>query len=396
MKICLVSNLYPPSVIGGAEIVVENVANELVKRGHHVTVITTQTEGRSTVEEIKGVKIYKINPWNLYTFYNHQKQPALIKPIWHLIDLWNPHSYLTVKNILKKEMPDIVNIHNFKGISLSVFSAVKSLNLPLVFTAHDYSLICIKANLLDRHHEICTDPYLICTQYNKIQRYLVNAKPDIVTAPSNFVIEQLKMSGLFNGTRTIKLPLGIQLMNEKKEKSYQNIDILYIGALSKHKGVHILINAFKELKNKKVRLHILGKGGDEEELKRISSDDKRITFYGFINGDELTDFYQKMNLTVVPSIWYDNSPMVIYESLRSATPVIGSKIGGIPELIEEGRNGFLFEAGNVNELKDILENLILNIPELKKLEQGAFESVKKYSIDNHMAKLENIYHSLQK
>lgn len=394
MKICLISNLYPPSIIGGAEVVVEKVANEFVKRGHDVIVITTNAEGRTVVEDIGGVIVYRINPLNLYNFYNHQKQSILIKPVWHFIDLWNPHPYIKVKNILKKEMPDIVNVHNFKGLSLSVFSAVKSLNIPLVFTAHDYSLICLKANLLNKNHEICTDPSKLCTQYNKIQKYLVNSKPDIITAPSEFIIKQLKDSGLFDGIKTIKLPLGIPLINEKKEKSYEIIDILYVGALSKHKGVHILINAFKGLKNKRIRLHILGKGSDEDELKKNSSSDERIIFHGFKEGDELIKFYQRMNITIVPSIWYDNSPMVIYESLRNATPVIGSKIGGIPELIEEDYNGFLFEAGNVDELKEILRKLIFNPSKLMKLEQGAFESVKKYSMEKHIIKLENIYNEL--
>jgi len=75
----------------------------------------------------------------------------------------------------------------------------------------------------------------------------------------------------------------------------------------------------------------------------------------------------------------------------NGTPVIGSGIGGIPELIEDGYNGHLFEAGNVVELKDKLENLIKNPSELKKLEDGAFESVKKYSMDMHIRKLEKIY-----
>ncbi|MCW3128987.1 MAG: glycosyltransferase family 4 protein [Methanophagales archaeon] len=394
MKICFMSNLYPPFVMGGAETSVKRIAEGLIKRRHDVLVITTSPNRKSSIEDINGVKLYRINPLNLYAMYNHQNQPELLKPVWHVIDLWNPHSYIIIKNILKKEMPDIVHINNFKGLSLSAFSAAKRLNLPLIFTAHDYSLICPKANLLRGSGEICITPSRFCVLYGRIQKYLIDNKPDLVTAPSQFVIDKLKSSRLFRGIKTMKIPLGIELSDEKAEKKYDVIDILYAGELSKHKGVHVLINAFKGLKSENIRLHILGKGNDADEFKKIAGSDRRIIFHGFVSGESLMQLYLKANVTVVPSIWYDNSPVVIYESLMNGTPVIGSRIGGIPELIEAGCNGFLFTAGNVDELKEILKDLIRNPFELKRLEDGAFESVRKYSMDMHIRRLEEIYYSL--
>ena len=391
MKICFISNLYPPFVLGGGEISVKRTAEGLVKKGHDVLVITTSPNGKTSIEEVGGLKVYRINPVNLYVMYNHQNQPELLKPIWHVVDLWNPHSYLVVKNILKKEMPDVVHINNFKGLSLSVFSSAKRLNLPVVFTAHDYSLICPRANLLHGSGEICNTPSIFCMLYNKVQKYLVDNKPDLVTAPSQFVIDKLKEAGLFEDVKTIKLPLGIKLNDEKAEKRYDMIDILYVGGLSRHKGVHILINAFKSLEYKNIKLHIVGKGADAEEIKKIAISDQRIIFHGFVPDEELMQLYQKANITVVPSIWYETFGLVILESFKYGTPVIGSKIGAYPDLIKNGYNGLLFEVGNVDELKGMLESLIENPSELKKLEEGAFESVKKYSMDMHIRKLEKIY-----
>lgn len=390
-QICFISNLYPPFIIGGAEISVGRVAEGLVKRGHDVSVITTSPNGKSSIEDIKRVKIYQINPLNFYVMYKHQNQPEILKPIWHGIDLWNPHSFIVVKKILKKEMPDVAHINNFKGLSLSAFSVTKRLNLSLIFTAHDYSLICPRGDLLHGSSEICTDPVGLCKAYAKIQKYLVDNKPDLVTAPSQFVIDKLKERGLFKDRKTMKLPLGIELRNEKAEKSYDTLDILYAGALSKRKGVHILINAFKSLKAENIKLHIVGKGKDKDEFKRIAGTDRRIFFYGFVPDGELRRLYQEANVLVVPSIWYDNSPMVIYESFMNGTPVIGSRIGGIPELVEEGYNGLLFEAGNVDELKEILEYPLKNSDMLKRLEEGAFESVQKYDMGEHIIKLEEMY-----
>jgi len=230
MKICLISNLYPPFMLGGAEISVRRDAEGLLKKKHEVLVITTSPNRKSSIEDINGVKVYRTNPLNLYAVYNHQNQPEFLKPIWHGFDLWGPHSYVVVKNILKKEVPEVVHINNFKGLSLSVFSAVKRLNLPLIFTAHDYSLICPRANLVNGSGEICNNPSRLCKAYVKIQKYLVNNKPDVVTAPSQFIIDKLKASGLFEGVKKIKLPLGIKLNDEKAEKKYDGLDILYEGA----------------------------------------------------------------------------------------------------------------------------------------------------------------------
>lgn len=395
MKICFISNLYPPSIIGGAEISVKRAAEGLIKKGHEVIIITTTTNEKTSVEEVDGLKIYRIKPLNLYAMYNHQNQPELLKPIWHVIDLWNPHSYIIVKNILKKEMPDVVHVNNFKGLSLSVFSAAKRLSLPLIFTAHDYSLLCPRANLLNSSGEICTAPSRLCKAYVKIQKYLMDNKPDLVTAPSQFVIDKLKEDRLFEGVKTMKLPLGIELSGKKAEKGYDVIDILYVGGLSRHKGVHLLLNAFKKLEFKDIRLHITGKGKDENEFKKNAGSDQRIIFHGFVPDEELLKWYQKANVVVVPSIWYETFGLVILESFKCGTPVIGSKIGAYPDLIENRYNGFLFEAGNVGVLKDTLKNLVKNPSELKRLEEGAFESVKKYDMIGHIKKLEELYRAVQ-
>lgn len=396
MKICLISNLYPPNVLGGAEVSVKKVSEELVKKGHEVIVITTPFS-ENDVEIINGVKIYQVKPLNLYEIYHHPNQSMLLKPLWHIIDLWNPYDERIIENILKTENPDVVHIHNFKGLSLSSFAPAKSLKIPLVFTAHDYSLVCMRANLLNSSGEICKNPSALCKIYNQIQKHLAKNKLDLLISPSQFVINKLKSNGLFKDVKSKKIPLGIELKdNEKFEKDYSQTNILYVGNLGEHKGVHILLKAFRKIENMNIRLDIVGKGLCSEKLKSMSENDNRIKFHDFLEGKELIKMYQQANLTVVPSIWYDNSPMVIYESFSCRTPVIGSKIGGIPELIEDGFNGYLFEAGNVNELQKLLENLIDSPETLKKLEQGTYESVQRYTMDNHIKQLETEYQKLTK
>ncbi|KCZ70786.1 glycosyltransferase [Candidatus Methanoperedens nitroreducens] len=398
MKVCYISSFYPPLVFGGAEIYVQRISEKLVQQDHEVVVVTTNSKisVKPVIEKRNGVKIYRIHPINIYSIYNTLSKPDIIKPIWYMIDLLNIHSYIIIKNILMKEKPDIVHVHNFKGFSFA-FDAVKSHNLPLMFTMHDYFLECIKENLFRSCYTICQSPPLLCRSYIELQRYLKDNKPDIVTAPCQFVIDKLKNDGFFEKTRTTKLPLGIELGNNKKiEKEYEIIDILFAGRLNIYKGVHILINAFRQIKYKNIHLHIVGEGKEMEELKKIAEHNPDITFYGFVSENMLIELYKKANIAVVPSIWYETFGIVIIESFKFSTPVIASNIGGFPELVENGYNGFLFEAGNTDELKKILENLIENPQELKRLNDNAFESVKKYSMEEHTKKLMRLYEELLK
>lgn len=391
MKICLISCLFPPMVFGGAEICVKRTAEGLVKRGHEVLVITTSPDRDEYIERTDGIKVYRIDPRNLYPFYSSSKIPFMIKPLFYIIDLWNPFSYLRIKDILKRELPDIVHINNFRGLSLSTFSAAKDLNIPLIFTAHDYSLICLKGTLLKSSGKNCSTCSIICKFYNAMQKFIVNNQPDMIIAPSEFVLEKLNSKGLFRNSCMMKLPLGLELLDKNVEKKYDVINILYIGSLSKHKGLHILIDAFKNLKHDNIVLHIVGKGVDANLFENMASADGRIIFHGFIPDDKLNQLFKDVNITIVPSIWYDNSPMVIYESLSHGIPVIGSNIGGIPELIEDNYNGMLFEAGNIWELSNKISYLVDNQLELKRLAKNAIKSAEKYKLENHICRLERIY-----
>ncbi|MDI6723944.1 MAG: glycosyltransferase family 4 protein [Methanobacterium sp.] len=399
MKICQIIYTYPPYITGGADIYAERISKELVKKGHEVVVITTKpfdglSSLKTSVEMDDVIKVHRFYPLNIFSWINTAEKSIFQKMIWNALDIWNLHPYLVIKNILKKEKPDVVHIHTPIWFSLSVFDAVKSLKIPSVFMVHDYLLLCRRTLLLHSNGEICHDPHPFCKMYQFLSKKIVKKKPDMIIAPSQFILDILSDNGFFEGSKSIKIPLGVIIEGKKPEKEYETIDIMYVGSLVNHKGVYILIEAFKNIENKNIKLHILGKGTEEYNLKEMAKDDGRIMFHGFVEGKELRNFHENTNMVVVPSICYDNSPMVIYESLMNGTPVIGSKIGGIPELIEEGVNGFLFEPGSVSELKDRLQYLIENPSILKKLENGAFESSNKYSMVSHIEKLENMYKEL--
>ena len=394
MKICFITNLYPPNILGGAEIVVEKMAKSMQKQGHKSIVITTSPDDNYHITKKDYVTVYQLNTTKIYPTYKQTEAQAIKKPFWHILDLWNSSTLKAIKKILLEESVDVIHINNYKGLSLSCFKAGKELNIPVIYESHDFSLICPRANLIRGNNTLCEERNVICNQYVKQQRKLLNDNVDLLISPSQFMIDKFRQNNFFKNTRCVKIPLGVEYESKKTVKTYDTLDITYIGTLGKHKGVDTLINAFKEIEVDNLRLHIIGKGYDEKEFKELSKDDDRIIFHGFVDNKNITEYYEMSNIVVIPSICYDNSPLVIYESFSTGTPVIGSNIGGIPELVQEEYNGLLFEAGNVSSLKEKLVKVINDKELLKNLEINSYESLEKDSMDVMINKIIEEYNKV--
>lgn len=399
MKICLVSaSLYSPPTFSGIEAALRATQRGLVRNGHQVSVITTKPGGiiRPSLEEIDGARVYSFYPWNVFERSAGLRKPLPVRLIYHAIDqLWNPQTYLMVRGILSRERPDVVHVQNWRGFSPSLFDAVRSLGIPVVLSVNDYSLICPRSSLLRSSGEGCTSPPPWCRLYGSLRRLAVSDKPDIVIGISQFVIDKLREFGFFKNTPVTRLFYGIELDSRLPiAKDYGTIHILYVGKLIRIKGVHVLIEAFKQLRQDNIKLHIAGEGEYAAPLRQIAGADSRIVFHGFLPSERLALLRDQASVAVVPSIWHEPFGMVIIESFKHGIPVIGSTVGGIPELIEDGHNGLLFPAGNAGELRDLLQGLIEAPLRLERLSQAAFESASKYDVNHHVARLVELYEPL--
>jgi len=400
MRIGIISSLFYPYSMGGADIVAGKIADGLSKNNEVIVITTKPFSGLKSLipsAEFKdNIKIYRFFPLNLYFLPNFSRKPFLIRILWHFFDFWNLHSYLAIRKILKKERLDFILTNNLLGLSqLASFKAIKKSKIKISHILHDFYLICPKTSLFRNEKKgACKAPGIICRARAKI--YNSFFKPDKIIGPSRFILEKYQEYGFFKGVPTFVLPNPIEINGIKRienklkcSKGFKKgkFKILYAGQLTGQKGVHILIDAFKQLKGENLQLDILGEGDFRHSLEQMSKNDKRICFHGLIDNSKTTIFYESADVCVVPSIWYEPFGIVITEAFRAGTPVIASRIGGIPELVKDGYNGFLFEPGNVKELKEKLEYLINNSTKLKKLARNAFEYVKKYDINEYIKKL---------
>lgn len=394
MKICLINSFYDPFIMGGAEIYTKELAEGL--SGQHEVIFITSCPFtgyqslRPLVEQKGTIKVIRFFPLNIYYSFYTAGKPPWKKGLWHLINFWNLHSYNTVRTILKNERPDIIHSHNIRCLSPSIVSAIDSLGIPHVHTLHDYELMHLKGDMM-RGGKIIENPNIFDLAYMKINRPLTKNIRSVI-GPINLIVDIYSKYGYFKNAKKYIIPWGRRMDNDSQtNKTFNTIEILFVGNLTESKGINILLAAFAKIGNSAIRLHIVGQGPLAHEVSRSAATDSRIKYYGQIPHGELRRIYSMANILVIPSLWYENLPSVAIEALSFGTPIIASAIGGLPDIVEDGYNGLLFTPGEIQDLTRALNKAVLDVELLKKLGKNARESAQKYNINNHIEQLLKVY-----
>jgi len=226
-----------------------------------------------------------------------------------------------------------------------------------------------------------------------------SSKIDLFIAPFKFVKNKFITHG-FLESKILYSPNGIDYKDSvylTKNKS-EALRFGYIGILLPMKGLNVLISAFKGVKYKNIVLSIYGKllsyAGFESYpslFKKMISSDSRIKYKGGYDNKDIGKILANIDMLIVPSVWPENAPLVIQEAFLFKTPVIASRIGGIPELATDTVNGLLFNPGDVNGLKERIQYVIDN-PELIEKFKENMPRVK--SIEDNASEIEDIYNKL--
>ena len=364
MKVLLINKfLYPK---GGAETYVFKLGEALESHGHQVEYFGLENEKNSVgnnagsyvsdMDFNKGVWKNLTAPFRM--IYSFEAKRKLLK-------------------VLKDFAPDVVHLNNVQfHLTPSIIVAVEKYRkqtgrkVKLVYTAHDYQLVCPSHGLFDVNIKPCEKclggNYTHCLKtkcmknsraksflamldayfwtWNKAYRYV-----DVIVCPSRFLKNKLDVQPRFaNKTVALHNFIDPQEALEVPKGDY----VLEFGHLSKDKGTLTLLEVAKRMPN--VRFLFAGYGKAEAEIAKVEN----AEYVGFKTGDELKDLIRKARCSIYPSEWYENCPFSVIESQMYLTPVIGSRMGGIPELIQEGKTGLMFQAGNANDLEEKLRYLL--------------------------------------
>lgn len=396
MKILLVNKyLYPK---GGAETYVFKLGETLQKMGHEVEYFG--------LENKKNIVGNKAESYVTYMDFGEGIKKNLNAP---LRIVYSSEARKKIRKALDLFQPDVVHLNNIQfhltpSIILETdrFRRENKKKVKIIYTAHDYQLICPSHGLFDSDINICEKcldgNYLNCLKTkcmknSRMKSLLATADAyfwkfssaysliDKIICPSHFLKQKLDTQKRFaNKTVTIHNFIEPVSTDEIKKENY----VLEFGHLSKDKGTNTLLEAAKKMPE--VRFVFAGYGESEKDIIKV----KNAEYVGFKTGEELLNLIRKAAVSVYPSEWYENCPFSVIESQMYCTPVIGSRLGGIPELIQEGKTGLLFEAGNVKDLEDKLRSLLENPEKLIEFTENC-KLVKFESNETYYEKLMQIY-----
>ncbi len=355
MKICIINNIYPPYHRGGAEQVVVQTVRGLREQGHSIVVITSTPGADETVEQ-DGVKVCRINPRMSYFYTDAHRQGIFSRMKWHCENIWNRGVAEAVDKIIEEERPDVVHTHNLMGLSFLIPKKIRARHIRHVHTIHDVQLVEPSGMILKtkEHSFRYHGPHTFI--YSWITRKLFGS-PDVVISPSKFLLDFYQARGFFGNSlcAVIRNPLTFSGEPVHEKRTNPKLTLLYVGQIEYHKGISILIDALGKLTSIDLELHIAGSGSLLDEIKRRTRTLSQVQIHGRVEKEKLRELYTMADITIVPSLCYENSPTVIFESFSFHVPVLASRIEGIAELIEEGENGITFRAGNVVELSEKIQ-----------------------------------------
>lgn len=376
MKICYVTNFLPGyhDIWAGAEVACYRLSKLLINNNQPVTFLTTRPNKAS----LEGLERYTIdtaedyiNKWGcahpngLWGRFCYRLKTCFS---------FDPISYISSRRMLKNIAPDLLHLHNFDKLSLSMIYSAKKIGIPVLFSIYDNWCMCPKRTLTNNKNERCKRYHgpccITCGNFGLLEKfsaafrrkvfdYFLN-QIDAFIALSASSAKNLQNYGI-KKERIAVIPLPVfEKAGGRLDITPEEDSILFTGWIFPHKGLHILIEAMpevlKEIPNAK--LYVIQSGENKAYKQRILNliENLKITQHVFFLGkktnQETSGFLQRVSLVVVPEQWEIEWPIFLTEAMASAKPIVASYIGNIPEFIEDGKTGFLADPAKPSSFAD--------------------------------------------
>lgn len=392
MKILIVHNHYQQP--GGEQMAVEAQVSLLRERGHRVILYMRN-----------NAEIERYGLWQKVIFF-----PKTI---------FSRRTYREIRALVMRERPDVAHVHNvFPLISPSVYWALKDSGVPVIQTVHNFRFLCPNA-LFYTHGRICErckygntlhavrwkcyrQSYILSTLYaltvglhrragtfNLIDQFIALTEFTAQKLVESRLTTQDKISVLGN---FLPDPLPAPGSFDKREPY-----VVYLGRLASEKGVEILLDAVTGLPD--LRVKIAGDGPQTGVLQTIARQQglQQVEFLGRVVGDEKWELLRNATAVVVPSVCYEAFPFAPLESMGVGTPVLASDLGSLLYVVEDGKSGLLFRAGDSQDLREKLAWLVQHPAEALKMGRYGRQSVEvRYSASAHYEDLMRIYQEFVK
>jgi glycosyltransferase involved in cell wall biosynthesis len=453
MRILQITNGFPPTATAGVEQYTHQLSRGL--SAHHDVRIFCRESAPERAdytildEELDGLRVRRVvndfqHAAQIQDFYLDRRIESIFQ------------------QTLREWQPDLLHFQHCIGLSASLLEAAGRAEVPYLLTLHDYWFICSRVQLLHRQGHICPGPIADvdcydCTfspddifrrlkgtwlyrvlrsrlndytkrrilgalaratpnlplarrgptlsPYKERDRYMLSvlSNTPLLLTPSRFVRDLYIRHGVPESQVQV-LPLGLDLSpwrvtGPEEANAANGLRVGYLGSLLRHKGVDLLVRAFRQLQTPGSTLQIYGFAmpGDPyiNQLRRLVSQDPRVQLMDRYDQKDLPGILSKLDVIVIPSLWHETFSIVAREALLSGTPVVASETGALPEVINSGQNGLLVPVGDAEALHDALDRLSVDPDLLARMKHGARLSAQKIkSMDEHVHEVDLLYKTL--
>ncbi len=415
LRVLQIVHQFLPHHAGGTEIYCADLSVGLARRGHAVRVVT----GASFREDL-GTRVHRDGDTTLVV----DGIPATRSYRWlgaaaGFFDRFdNPDARSTLRDVLERTRPEIVHVQHLLHLSADVIRECRERDIPVVVTLHDYWFLCHRVKLKRRNGALCAGPAhgwncAVCLggspllrsrlnpasvafnlyRYAYLRRLLLSA--DRILAPSRFLRDVYGRNGIDAG-RIAVCDLGTDgpPPELRARRRHDPVRFGFLGALIRDKGLHVLIDAFETLPHGAAELHVFGFPAEPEYAADLQRRARHpgVRWRGAVPYADRWRALADVDVLVVPSIWFENSPLSIHEARAARVPVIGAAIGGIPEFVRDGVDGRTFPAGDAAALAACLREVTEDPGRVARWER---EIVPPKTMQAHVEEIEAIYRELR-
>lgn len=371
MKVVAVTDSLPNyhKTWGGAEQACLRMIEASLHEGIDVSVLTTRPDINACTGNLRF--------FNIPTLESYIKINA-IRSLKQLGIPFDPVSFIAIHRILKRLMPDVVHVHRVNILSLSAVKSARLLNIPVVVSIYDYYYLCPRETLIDSEGRKCTKYHSMeCTECMRLKgpKFLKKAFLSMRRKSFDYLLKGVYYHVLSQSSFDILDSYGVsknmihkilQMFPIKNIESHSTTKrglILYIGWIQERKGFHILLKAMPEILKSCTSAHIIAIGAINkdayfdriESLIKDNGLSERVSILGKKDYSEVSAYMKEANVVVIPEQWENMSPVVLVEAMNYGKAVVASNIGGIPEFVVDGENGFLADPSSP---KDFAEKII--------------------------------------
>ena len=354
MKILLVSTLYKPFEIGGAERSTRLIAQGYKSMGYNVEILTTSNTNE--VRFVDGIKVRYLKLTHIFWRYDSKHVGTIKKVLWRILEPINILNIRRLRKVIRDISPAVIHTNNIAGIGPVIWRVSKRMNIRVIHTARDYYLLCAKSGMY-RKGCACSKQCMLCSLYTLPYKSL-SREVDAFVGVSSFVKDIHLKSGYFQdvkiSTHINNIFKGNHSLLSFSDRKSSTLVLGCIGFIRETKGIIQLIDALDFSLD--IKLIIAGKTGKDnysnQFLDKIAGNTK-INYVGQVDPNE---FYSKIEYLIHPAVWHEPFPRVLIEAFSYGIPVIAGSTGGTKEAIEGFGTGFVYTS--MIEINGILNQIL--------------------------------------